>query len=63
MGFYSKDLTVNCKVRMTQECYDYLKHVSDVTGKCISIVAREIIEKEIRRNGYKKTDLNNYLEY
>ncbi len=58
---YSKNLNINVKVRMSENDYDFINFLSKQTGKNISIVIRELIQKERNRYGYIKTDLDDKL--
>ena len=55
MRYYSKNLKFEIKARVNDIEYEYLHHVAINTGKTVNVVLREIIDKEILKNGYKKT--------
>ena len=63
MRYYSKNLKFEIKARVTDIEYEYLHHVAISTCKPVNVVLREIIDKEILKNGYKKTSSMHNLEH
>ena len=60
---YNKNLNFHFNLRMSDVEYEYVHHVAIITGKPVNVVIREIIDKEILKNGYKKTSSMHNLEY
>ena len=58
---YKKCLDFVIKVRISESDYDFVKFLSEKTDKNISLVVRELIEKERFKYGYIKTDIDNKL--
>ena len=58
---YKKCLDFVIKVRISESDYDFVKFLSEKTEKNISLVVRELIEKERFKYGYIKTDIDNKL--
>lgn len=63
MRMYSKKLNFHFNLRLSDVEYEYLHHVAIITGKPVNVVIREIIDKEILKNGYKKTSSLHNMEH
>ncbi len=56
---YLKNKSNKINLRLSDDDLNFCKMIAEKTGKNVSIVIREIIEKERIRNGYQQTSINN----
>lgn len=55
---YLKNKSNKINLRLSDEDLNFCKMIAEKTEKNVSIVIREIIEKERIRNGYQQTTIN-----
>lgn len=55
---YLKNKSNKINLRLSDDDLIFCKMIADKTEKNVSIVIREIIEKEKVRNGYQQTSIN-----
>lgn len=55
---YLKNKSNKINLRLSDDDLNFCKMIAEKTEKNVSIVIREIIEKERIRNGYQQTSIN-----
>lgn len=58
---YLKNKSNKINLRLSDDDLNFCKMIAEKTEKNVSIVIREIIEKEKIRNGYQQTTINDQL--